>query len=224
MSGNSYRVRLLLSLLGLKHEVVAVSLMKGANREPWFLKLNPRGQVPTLDDGGTVVWDSMAILVYLARKYGGEKWLPIDPRGMAEVMQWLALMENETLYGLAKARVISKFKRPGNLEEAQQLGRKGLDVLEQRLAAHQWLALDHVTIADIACFPYVALAVEGGITARSLRQRAQLDRAHQGLAGLCRHARNLILGRIAASDRGCVKKPRYISLRGSSHPSEGGDR
>ena len=46
MSGNCYRVRLLLSLLGLKHEAVTVNLMKGENREPWFLKLNPRGQVP----------------------------------------------------------------------------------------------------------------------------------------------------------------------------------
>ena len=139
LSGNSYRIRLLLSLLGLKHEVVTVNLMKGENREPWFLELNPRGQIPTLDDGGMVVWDSLAILVYLARKYGGEKWLPIDPQGMAEVMQWMALMENEILYGLAKARIICKFKRPGNLEEAQLLGRKGLDVLEQRLAAHQGL-------------------------------------------------------------------------------------
>jgi glutathione S-transferase len=163
LSGNCYRVRLLLALLGLKHEVVTVDLRQGENRQPWFLKLNPRGQVPTLDDGGTVVWDSMAILVYLARKYGGEKWLPIDPQGMAEVMQWLALMENEILYGLAKARVICKFKRPGNLEEAQLSGRKGLDVLEQRLAAHPWLARDHVTIADVGCFPYVALASEGEI-------------------------------------------------------------
>jgi len=163
LSGNSDRILLLLSLLGLKHEVVTVNLMKGENREPWFLELNPRGQIPTLDDGGMVVWDSLAILVYLARKYGGEKWLPIDPQGMAEVMQWMALMENEILYGLAKARIICKFKRPGNLEESQLLGRKGLDVLEQRLATRQWLALDHVTIADIGCFPYVALASEGEI-------------------------------------------------------------
>jgi glutathione S-transferase len=163
LSGNSYRVRLLLSLLGLKHELVPLNLMKGEQREPWFLKLNPRGQVPTLDDAGTVVWDSMAILVYLARKYGGETWLPIEPEGMAEVMQWLAVMQNETIYGLGKARLICKFKRPGNLEEAQQLGRKGLDVLEQRLAAHQWLACDHLTIADIGCFPYVGLASEGEI-------------------------------------------------------------
>jgi len=162
-SGNSYRVRLLLSLLGLEHQVVSVDLMKGENREPWFLKLNPRGQVPTLDDGGTVVWDSMAILVYLARKHGGEKWLPVDPAGMAEVMQWLAVMQNETLFGLAKSRVICVFKRPGNLEEAQTLGRKGLAVLEQRLAEHPWLALDRLTIADVGCFPYVALAREAEI-------------------------------------------------------------
>ena len=163
LSGNSYRVRLLLSLLGRKHELVTVNLMKGEHREPWFLKLNPRGQVPTLDDDGTVVWDSMAILVYLARKYGGEKWLPLDAKEMAEVMQWLAVMENETLYGLGRARLICKFKFPGNLEDAQLLGRKGLDVLEQRLAAYQWLALDRPTIADIGCFPYVALASEGEI-------------------------------------------------------------
>ena len=163
LSGNAYRVRLLLSLLGLKHEVVPVNLMQGEQRQTSFLKLNPRGQVPTLDDDGTVVWDSLAILVYLARKYGGEQWLPLDAEGMAEVMQWLAVMENECLYGLARARVICKFKRPGNLEEAQALGRKGLDVLEQRLVSKPWLALDRVTIADVACFPYVALAPEGEI-------------------------------------------------------------
>jgi len=163
LSGNAYRIRLMLSLLGLDYERVPLKLMEGEQRGHAFLKLNPRGQVPTLDDGGTVVWDSLAILVYLARKYGGEKWLPIDAKGMAEVMQWLAVMENEVLYGLARARVICKFKRPGPLEETQLLGRKGLDVLEKRLAAHPWLALDHVTIADIGCFPYVALAPEGEI-------------------------------------------------------------
>jgi len=163
LSGNAYRIRLMLALLGLNYEPVALKLMQGEQREPAFLNLNPRGQVPTLDDDGTVVWDSLAILVYLARKHGGEKWLPLDAAGMAEVMQWLAVMENEVLYGLARARVICKFKRPGNLEEAQLLGRKGLDVLEQRLATHPWLALDRVTIADIGCFPYVALAPEGEI-------------------------------------------------------------
>ncbi len=55
------------------------------------------------------------------------------------------------------------FKRPGNLEEAQTLGRKGLAVMERRLAEHPWLALDRLTIADVGCFPYVALAREAEI-------------------------------------------------------------
>ena len=164
LSGNAYRIRLMLSLLGLKAELHSVNLMQGEQRQEWFLKLNPRGQVPVLDDDGTVIWDSLAILVYLARKYGGERWLPGEAKDLAEVMQWLALMENETLYGLGKARVIVKFKFPGSLEEAQTLGRRGLNVLEGRLSNHDWLALDRFTIADVGCFPYVALAPEGEIS------------------------------------------------------------
>ena len=163
ISGNCYRVRLLLALMKLQYEVVPVNLMKGEHREPWFLQLTPRGQVPVLDDDGRIIWDSMAILIYLARKGGNENWLPIDAGSMAEVMQWLGVMENETLYGLAKARLICKLKFPGSLQEAQTLGRRGLDVMERRLAKHDWLAPDHPTIADIGCFPYVALAREGEI-------------------------------------------------------------
>jgi glutathione S-transferase len=164
LSGNAYRIRLMLALLGLKAELHSVNLMQGEQRQEWFLKLNPRGQVPVLDDDGTVIWDSLAILVYLARKYGGERWLPSEAKDLAEVMQWLALMENETLYGLGKARVIVKFKFPGSLEEAQTLGRRGLNVLEGHLSNHDWLALDRFTIADVGCFPYVALAPEGEIS------------------------------------------------------------
>ena len=187
LSGNAYRIRLMLALLGLEYESIPVKLMQGEQREAAYLKLNPRGQVPVLEDQGAVVWDSLAILVYLARKYGGEKWLPVDPKGMAEVMQWLAVMENEVLYGLARSRVICKFKRPGNLEEAQLLGRKGLDVMEQRLAGHAWLALDRVTIADIGCFPYVALAPEGEIRLddyRAIRSWIERIKALPGFVGM----------------------------------------
>lgn len=187
VSGNCYRVRLMLSMLRLRHELRTVNLVNGEHREAWYLALNPRGQVPVLDDGGTILWDSLAILVYLARQYGGEQWLPLDPKAMAEVMQWLAVMENETLFGLARARIFCKFKRPGNLEEAQALGRKGLDVLEQRLAAHPWLALDRLTIADIGCFPYVALAHEGQIDLAghpAVRQWIERVKAQPGFVGM----------------------------------------
>lgn len=163
-SGNAYRPRLLAGLLGLPLDLHSVDLLSGENRQEWYLKINPRGQVPALDDGGFVIWDSIAILVYLARQYGGERWLPADAKGMAEIMQWLAWTENESQFGLARARAILKLGRAGNLEEAQALAHRGLEVLEGRLATHEWLALDRCTIADVACFPYAALAPEGDVS------------------------------------------------------------
>jgi glutathione S-transferase len=100
--------------------------------------------------------------VYVARKYGGEKWLPTDPLGMAEVMQWLALANNEIHYGLQWARGVKRGIKQGNLEEYQGYGKQGLAVMEGRLKDHEWLALDRPTIADVACFPYVQVAPEGG--------------------------------------------------------------
>lgn len=162
LSGNAYKVRLALSLFRLEHAGVPVSLPDGENRTESFLELNPRGQIPVLVDGDVVLWDSLAILVYLARRYG-EDWLPEAPAAMAEVMQWMALSENELLFGLARARAVKVFGRPWNLPECQAYGRAGLGVLEGRLAKREWLAAERPTIADIACYPYVALAPEGEV-------------------------------------------------------------
>ena len=162
LSGNAYKVRLLLSLLGLEFEETSVNLQTGENRTESFLALNPRGQIPTLVDGDVTVWDSQAILVYLARRYG-EAWLPVEPAAMAEVMQWLAVAENELLFGLARARAVKSFGRDYDLASSQAYGREGLKVLEQRLAEHLWLAAGRATIADIACMPYPALSHMGGI-------------------------------------------------------------
>jgi glutathione S-transferase len=162
-SGNAYKARLLLSMLGIAYEPVPVDLAHGEHRQPPFLRLNPRGQVPVLEDEGRVYWDSTAILVYIARKAGAEAWLPLDADGMAEVMQWLALAQNEIRYGLQAAYVILAYRRPGHLEECQALGRVALQVLEGRLGAHDWLALDRPTIADLACYPYAASAPEARI-------------------------------------------------------------
>ena len=162
VSGNAYKARLLLSLLGLEFEEIGVNLMTGENRTESFLALNPRGQVPVLVDGGVTVWDSQAILVYLARRYG-EAWLPADPVAMAEVVQWLAVSENELLFGLARARAVLHFGRDFDLASSQAYGRAGLKVLEQRLAGNDWLAAGKPTIADVACMPYAALSHMGGV-------------------------------------------------------------
>lgn len=162
-SGNCHKIRLLLSLTGTPYERIAVDLAVGEQRTAAYRQLNPRGQVPVLDDGGTVIWDSTAILVYLARRLGREDLLPLDAPGMAAIMQWLALAQNEILYGLARARAVLRFGRVADLAEAQAAGRAALAVLEERLAVHPWLALDRLTLADIACYPYAALAPEGDI-------------------------------------------------------------
>ena len=120
-SGNAYKVRILLSLLNVPHEKVLVDTRNKEHKQPPFLKLNPRGEVPVIEDNGTVIWDSAACLAYVARKHGGDQWLPADPAGMAQVMQWVALAGNEIQYGLLYARrgVLQNRWTAGTLEQGQ---------------------------------------------------------------------------------------------------------
>lgn len=80
LSGHSHRAQLFLSLVGVPHELVEVDLAAGAHKQPDFLAMNAFGEVPVLDDGGTVIADSNAILVYVARKVGPSPWLPTSGR------------------------------------------------------------------------------------------------------------------------------------------------
>ncbi|MDG4867954.1 glutathione S-transferase family protein [Guyparkeria sp. 1SP6A2] len=164
LSGNCHKVRLLLSMLDLEYERVPIDVVAKQPASPEYKRTNPRGQVPFLVDGNVRIWDSMAILVYLARRYGASRWLPDDPAAEAVVMQWLAVAGNELLYGLARARAVWRLGSPFNREQCQQEGRAGLALMEQRLEQADWLAADHPTIADLACYPYVALADEAGVS------------------------------------------------------------
>lgn len=165
LSGNAYKARLLLSFLDLPYERIPVAMKDGRNQvDQDYLRLNPRGQIPTLLDGDTALWGSTAILGYLALRYDGTgRWLPRDPLSFGQVMQWLELAQNEVLTGLFRARALVKFGLAGDLGAAQALAGKALGVLESRLAGEQWLAGPGPTIADIACFPYAALAWEGNV-------------------------------------------------------------
>lgn len=164
-SGNSYKLRVLLALLGIEYEEVMVDFRAHAHKSADYLKINPRGQVPAIVDGKTVLWDSAACLIYIARKFGGEQWLPSAPAPMAEVMNWVSLAGNEMLYGLQYARrgLMRGIYSAGTLEQMQANGRIALEVLEARLQSNEWLALGQPTIADIACFPYAETAPQGGI-------------------------------------------------------------
>ena len=163
LSGNCYKVRLFLGLIGQQAEVVHVDLLAGAQKRPDFLAINPRGQVPVLVDQGQPVADSQAILVYLARRYA-PTWLPEDALQQAHVASWLSYAANEVHQGPATARVILLFRRPGDLEGAQTKGRQVLELVNAHLAERTWLVGGQPSIADVAVYPYLAMAEEGGLS------------------------------------------------------------
>lgn len=164
LSGNSYKAKLMLSLLGLNYDWIQVDLLKGAHKQPEFLTLNPFGQVPVLVDGDMVLADAQAILVYLARRYGGESWLPLDAETISRVVRWLSTTAGEVRQGPESARLYYLFNATSiNLERATQKSEFILTQLNQHLAQREWLECGHPTIADVAVFPYIALAHDGKI-------------------------------------------------------------
>jgi len=164
LSANAHKCRMLLSMLSLNYERVDVSLQKGEHRTPEFLAMNPLGQVPVLTDGDVTMRDSGAILVYLAMKYGDESWLPRDPAGMAEIVAWFSFAANEINNGVTVAR-FAKLSGDASIDidTAQRRGGRSLKILDACLADRDWLAFGRPTIADIACYPYIALAPEGEV-------------------------------------------------------------
>jgi glutathione S-transferase len=169
LSGSCYKVRLMLSLLGLPYETVPVDFFPGReHKTPSFLELNPLGQLPVLRDGDLVLRDAQAILAYLANKHDASgQWLPRDPQRFGSVMMWLSFAGGE-LMALSAARLHDMLNYPGDIDLLRTKGRAALRILDDHLVdqGHQgndWVVGNAPTIADIACFPYVALSFDAGI-------------------------------------------------------------
>lgn len=163
LSGHAHRARLFLSLLGVPHQLVEVDLSSGAHKAPDFLALNRFGQIPVLDDDGTIVPDSNAILVYLAKKFGRTDWLPETPAAAAAVQRWLSVAAGQIAYGPCAARLVTVFGAPFNAEEVIARAHAILTTLDAELKGRDWIAATHPTIADVALYSYVALAPEGNV-------------------------------------------------------------
>jgi glutathione S-transferase len=163
LSGHTHRVELLLRMLGLPYRFEAATA--DVRRTPWFRRLNPLGQIPVLQDGDLALADSNAILVYLAKRYGREtQWLPEQPDDAARVQRWLSIAAGEVRYGPALARMITQWNFPGVLAESKQVANGLLRFMDEHLNSRTFLAADHATIADLACYSYVSHAPEGGIS------------------------------------------------------------
>jgi len=165
LSGHSHRAELFLSLLGLPYELIDTDLPKGAHKMPEFLAKNPFGQVPVLEDGDITLFDSNAILVYLAMRYDAAgRWLPRDLASAARVQQWLSISAGQLAHGPAAARLAVVFGAKLDHSQAKAIAARLYDVLDAHLARERFLAGNAPTIADIALYSYTAHAPEGGVS------------------------------------------------------------
>lgn len=166
LSGHCHKVELMLSLLGLPFRTVDVDLANGAHKAVDFLSLNAFGQVPVLDDNGIVLSDSNAIIVYLASRYqeADHEWLPSDPARLALAQRWLSVAAGEIARGPAAARLVTVFGAPIDHDDAINRAAQILSLMEHHLTANEFLANNQLSVADIACYSYVAHAPEGAVT------------------------------------------------------------
>jgi len=167
VSGNCYKVRLLLAHLGLEVELRDVSVVDRSNRKELLGDLNPARRVPTLTlDDGRPLAESNAILWYFGE---GTRFVPADRYDRARVLQWMFFEQYEHEPAIAVARFLKTYSGRPDLYEAQResltkRGERALEALDQGLAGREWLAGDGMTIADIALYAYTDVAGEGGFS------------------------------------------------------------
>jgi glutathione S-transferase len=173
MSSAAFKVRALVYELGLPVTFVTVDMMKGENKSPDFLARNPNGKVPTLEDDGFCLWESNAILCYLAAKKPESGLLPTDARGMAQVQQWLQWhattfapstgeVMGETLYAKFMGRAKDEAKYAAGMEKV----RRDLGVLEKALTGRDYLC-GKLTIADFSLVSALLLRTPMGVDLES---------------------------------------------------------
>jgi glutathione S-transferase len=161
MSSNARVARMAAVALGIKPELVLVDLQKGENRKPEYLALNPNGKVPTLVDDGTVLFESVAIAMYLAEKTPGQTLYPTDAVKRAHVNQWLfwkASHWSHALGTLVFENMIKGMFGHGAPNEyavasATQATAQYAGVLDAKLAGNKYVTGETITLADIAIAP-----------------------------------------------------------------------
>ena len=162
-SGNSYKIRLLLSHLGIPHEIIEIDILNGESRTPEFLKINPNGRTPVLDDNGFILAESNAILAYLAQ---GTKYLSDDRKKFALIFQWMFFEQYSHEPFIATSRFWLQH-RPDSPEKIAALasrrdgGWAALKIMEDHLAKNDFFVGEY-SIADIALFAYTHVSHEGG--------------------------------------------------------------
>ena len=159
-SGNGYKVRLLLSQLGIPFTLVEKDIMKGETRTPEFLAMNPNGRIPLLElDDTRRLAESDAILFYLAE---GTRFLPRDRFARAEILQWMFFEQySHEPYIAVVRRMVHMDGVPADPDRVER-GYQALGVMEDHLTSRRFFVDDRYSIADIALYAYTHVAAEGG--------------------------------------------------------------
>jgi glutathione S-transferase len=167
VSGNCYKVRLLLSKLGIPFERQELSVFDRSDRPDVLGGLNPAMRVPTLVlDDGRSLGESNAILWYFG---DGTEYVPTDPYERAQVMQWQFFEQYDHEPNLAVARfweLADITPSEPDRQAKRKGGERALSAMERHLAEHEFLVGDRYTIADIALYAYTHVAPEGGFSLR----------------------------------------------------------
>ncbi len=168
---NGWKASVTLEELQLPYEVHVINLLGGDQKNPEYLKLNPNGRIPTIvdrDNGDFAVFESGAIMLYLAEKTG--KLLPADPKGRSVVIQWLMFQMAGVGPMMGQANVFFRYfpeKIQPAIDRYQNEGRRLFEVLNTRLDGNTWLAGDY-SIADIANWCWVRTYKWSGINIEGL--------------------------------------------------------
>jgi GST-like protein len=168
---NGHKVSILLEELGLSYEAEPIDLGARQQKQDWFLRLNPAGRIPVIVDTANddfAVFESGAILIYLAEKTG--ELLPTDVKGRSTVIQWVMFQMGGLGPMMGQANVFYRYA-PEKIEYAigryQREVRRLLEVLDQRLEKHEYLAGAY-SIADIASFPWARSHAWSGVSVEGL--------------------------------------------------------
>ncbi|MEE1674385.1 glutathione S-transferase [Agarivorans aestuarii] len=162
LSGHAHRVRLMLGLINQPYEKVAINLAQGEHKQPAFKALNPFSLVPVLEDDGLVIRDSIAIITHLANTYA-PSWNPKSSEQQAQVQQWLALAARDLAEGPARARLITVFGAKFDQQAVIETSHQMLAIIDGLLEDKLWMVGERASIADVACYSYIAHAPEGKV-------------------------------------------------------------
>jgi GSH-dependent disulfide-bond oxidoreductase len=168
---NGYKASITLEELELPYTLHRVDLAAGEQKQPWFLEINPNGRIPAIVDraeGDFAVFESGAIMIYLAEKAGA--LLPTDAKGRSGVIQWLMFQMGGLGPMMGQANVFTRYfpeQIPSVIDRYRREGRRLLEVLDRRLADHEYLAGDY-SIADIANFAWARTHEWPGISVEGL--------------------------------------------------------